>query len=264
MKTVLTVVLVAASMFLSLHPGAAQSSDELRTLRQELEAIKEGQNKLQKDVQEIKALLQGPRAGTPSAPSQPVNMVLTLDGDPVKGDKSASVVLVEFTDYQCPFCARHARDTMPQIEAEYVKTGKLRYVTREFPLDSIHPQAFRASDAALCAGDQGKYWEMHARLFANQRALAPGQLASHAQAVGLDEAKFGQCLEGGTKAAKVRKDLADGAKAGVTGTPAFFIGVADGANVKVTRTIKGAHPFASFKEAIDGVLAAQNAPGAQK
>ena len=271
MKTLLAVVLVAASLFLSFQPGStqsspgsAQSSDELRSLRKEIEALKEGQGKLQKDVQDIKALLQGGRAGAPSAPSQPVNMVLTLDGDPVKGDKSAPVVLVEFTDYQCPFCARHVRDTMPQIEAEYVKTGKLRYVTREFPLESIHPQAFKASEAALCAGDQGKYWEMHARLFANQRALAPGQLASHAQAVGLDEAKFTQCLEGGTKGAKVRKDLADGAKAGVTGTPAFFIGVTDGANVKVTRTVKGAHPFAAFKEAIDSILAAQSPPGPQK
>ena len=257
MKTFLTVALVATSLLLPIHPGSAQSSDELRALRQEIEALKGGQSKLQKDVQDIKTLLQGPRAGVPPATSQPVNMVLTLDGDPSKGDKSARLVLVEFTDYQCPFCVRHVRDTMPQIEAEYVKTGKLRYVTREFPLESIHPQAFKASEAALCAGDQGKYWEMHARLFANQRALAPAELTSHAGAVGLDQTKFTQCLEGGTKGAKIRKDLADGAKAGVNGTPAFFIGVTEGANVKVSRAIKGAHPFASFKEAIDGVLSAQ-------
>ena len=257
MRILLTVVFVVSALFLPVHLGAAQSSDELKALRQELEAIKEGQNKLHKDVQDIKTLLQTPpRMGAaPPAPSQPVNMVLTLDGEPMKGDKNAKVVLVEFTDYQCPFCARHVHGTMPQIEAEYVKTGKVRYVTREFPLESIHPQAFKAAEAALCAGDQGKYWEMHARLFANQRALAPAELTAHAQAVGLDQTKFTQCLEGGTKAARVRKDLADGAKAGVSGTPAFFIGVADGANVKVTRTIKGAHPFASFKEAIDGVLA---------
>lgn len=265
MRILLTVVFLVSTLFLPVHPGSAQSSDELKGLRQELEAIKEGQNKLHKDVQDIKTLLQAPRMGAaPPAPIQPVNMVLALDGDPMKGDKNAKVVLVEFTDYQCPFCARHVRDTLPQIEAAYVKTGKLRYVTREFPLESIHPQAFKASEAALCAGDQGKYWEMHARLFANQRALASAELTAHAQAVGLDQTKFTQCLEGGTKGAKVRKDLADGAKAGVNGTPAFFIGVADGANVKVTRTIKGAHPFASFKEAIDGVLAAQNSPGAQK
>jgi protein-disulfide isomerase len=255
-KTALAVLVLVASTCLSVLPGSAQSSDELRALRKELEAIKEGQARLQKDVQDIKILLQGARVAAP-APSQPANVVLTLDGDPAKGDKNARVVLVEFTDYQCPFCARHVRDTFPQIDTEYVKTGKLRYVTREFPLESIHPQAFKAAEAALCAGDQGRYWEMHDRLFANQRALMPEQLSSHAQAVGLDEAKFTRCLDGGAKAVKVRKDLADGAKAGVNGTPAFFLGVADGASVKVTRVIKGAQPFASFKEAIDAALAAQ-------
>jgi len=251
------VLLVTVSVLLAGAPAAAQSSDEVKELRRELEAIKHGQEQLQRDVQEIKALLRAPRAAAPTPPPAPQNVVLTLDGDPAKGDRNARVVLVEFTDYQCPFCGRHARDTFPQIDAEYVKTGKLRYVTREFPLESIHPQAFKASEAALCAGDQGKYWEMHGRLFTNQRELAPDQLAAHAQAVGLDEKKFSACLGGGSKAAKVRRDLADGAKAGVTGTPAFFIGVADGATVKVSRVIRGAVPFAAFKDAIDATLAAQ-------
>jgi protein-disulfide isomerase len=98
---------------------------------------------------------------------------------------------------------------------------------------------------------------MHDRLFSNQRALAPDQLGAHAQAVGADEAKFNECLQRGVKAAKVRKDLDDGLKAGVTGTPAFFVGVADGGTVKVARVVKGAVPFAAFKEAIDAVLAAK-------
>ena len=259
MKPLLTAVLVATSIMGSAGASVAQSSDELRALRKEIEAIKDGQNRLQRDVQEIKTLLQGGRAAAP-APVQPQNLVLTLDGDPAKGDQRARLVLVEFTDFQCPFCARHTRETFPQIDTEYVKTGKLRYVTREFPLESIHPQAFKAAEAALCAGDQGKYWEMHGQLFVNQRALAPDQLAAHAKAIGLDEAKFTRCLEGGTKAAKIRKDLAEGAKAGVTGTPAFFLGVADGTTVKVVRVIKGAQAFGSFKEAIDGALAAQGGP----
>jgi protein-disulfide isomerase len=259
MKALLTAAVVIASLAFLVVPGVTQSGDELRALRKELEAIKDGQNKLKKDIQDIKTLLQGRMAapGQPPPTIQPQNVVLTLDGDSAKGDRNARLVLIEFTDYQCPFCARHVRDTLPQIEAEYVKTGKLRYVSREFPLESIHPQAFKASEAALCAGDQGKYWEMHDRMFANQRALGPAELAAHAQAVGLDGAKFTQCLEAGTKAAKVRKDLAEGAKAGVTGTPAFFLGTVDGANVKVVRIIKGAQPFGSFKEAIDSALAAQ-------
>ena len=257
LKTVLAAVIVIATITLAAHPGSTQSSEELKALRQELEAVKEGQGRLQKDVQEIKAILQGTRAAAQPPQVQPQNVVLTVDGEPTKGDKSARVVLVEFTDYQCPFCGRYVRDAYAQIEAEYIKTGKLRYVIREFPLESIHPQAFKASEAALCAGDQGKYWEMHDRLFSNQRALAPDQLAAHAQAVGADEAKFSECLQRGVKVAKVRKDLDDGLKAGVTGTPAFFVGVADGGTVKVARVVKGAVPFAAFKEAIDAVLAAK-------
>ncbi len=183
LKTVLAAVIVIATITLSAHPGSTQSSpgstqssEELKALRQELEAIKEGQGRLQKDVQEIKAILQGARAAAQPPQVQPQNVVLTLDGEPTKGDTSARVVLVEFTDYQCPFCGRYVHDAYAQIEAEYIKTGKLRYVIREFPLESIHPQAFKAAEAALCAGDQGKYWEMHDRLFANQRALAPDQL----------------------------------------------------------------------------------------
>ena len=98
---------------------------------------------------------------------------------------------------------------------------------------------------------------MHARLFANQRALAPADLAAHAQALGLDQAAFAQCLESGRQATKVRRDLADGQKAGMTGTPTFFIGVVDGKgpSVKIVQTLKGAQPYAAFKTAIDGVLA---------
>ena len=129
-------------------------------------------------------------------------------------------------------------------------------MAREFPLESIHPQAFKAAEAALCAGDQGKYWEMHDRLFANQRALAPADLTAHAQALGL-EAAFTRCLDGGQKTAKIRRDLADGQKAGVTGTPSFFVGVVDGKGgpVKIVQTLKGAQAFPAFKAAIDSVLA---------
>jgi len=140
-----------------------------------------------------------------------------------------------------------------------VKTGKLRYVVRDFPLEAIHPEAFKAAEAAHCGGDQGKYWEMHERLFANQRALAPGDLPGHAGSVGLDVAKFQQCLESGKHAARVRQNLADGQKAGVRGTPTFFLGVAEGGTgkVDVLRVIRGAQQFAAFKSAVDAALAEQ-------
>jgi protein-disulfide isomerase len=148
---------------------------------------------------------------------------------------------------------------LPQIEQEYIKTGKVKYIVRDFPLESIHPQAFKAAEAARCAGEQGKYWEMHAQLFANQRALRVGDLPSHAQALGLDVPRFQQCLGSGKYARTIRRDLADGQKAGVTGTPSFFFGVTqpNEPTVKVLRVLKGAQPYTSFKEAIEGLLSSQ-------
>ena len=148
---------------------------------------------------------------------------------------------------------------MPQIESEYIKTGKVKYVVLDFPLESIHRNAFKAAEAARCAGEQGKFWEMHARLFANQQALAPTNLPQHAQALGLDVPKFQQCLESGKYATEIRKDLAEGQKAGVTGTPGFFLGMTNPNNskVKTLRVLKGAQPYASFKEAIDSLLSSQ-------
>jgi len=148
---------------------------------------------------------------------------------------------------------------LPQIEKEYIQTGKVKYVARDFPLESIHKEAFKAAEAGHCAGEQGKFWEMHARLYANQRALAPNNLPQHAQAIELDVPKFQQCLESGKYAAKIRQDLADGQQAGVTGTPGFFLGVTDpnDQKVKVSRVLKGAQPYTSFKAAIDDLLSSQ-------
>ena len=145
---------------------------------------------------------------------------------------------------------------MPQIEREYIATGKIKYVVLDFPLESIHPNAFKAAEAAHCAGEQGKFWEMHVRLFANQRALAPSDLPLHAQAIGVEMLPFAQCLDSGKYAPRVRKDLAEGQQAGVTGTPGFFFGVTDPnePKVKVLKVIKGALPYLSFKEAIESLL----------
>jgi protein-disulfide isomerase len=254
----------------------SQTSKELNEIKQEINALKTGQLEIQKELLEIKNLLlqkelqaardalQGKPAAAPAQAQAPIQAPtqlasLNIDGAPFKGDKNAKVTLVEFTDYQCPFCSRHFRETMPQIDTDYVKTGKVKYVLKEFPLEAIHPNAFKASEAANCAGEQGKYWEMHDRLFSNQNALAAQQLPSHAEAVGLDAGKFKTCLESGKYASKIRKDLADAQYAGATGTPTFFLGATDpkSAEVKTTKKLVGAQPYAAFKDAIDSLLAAQ-------
>ncbi|HEY0713101.1 MAG TPA: thioredoxin domain-containing protein, partial [Polyangia bacterium] len=130
-----------------------------------------------------------------------------------KGDPKAPITIVEFSDYECPFCSR-AEDAVKRVLKEY--EGKVRVVYRDFPLP-FHGKAQKASEAALCAGDQGKYWEMHEKLFANQQALDVTQLKDHAKAVGVDQAKFDQCLDSNSKASVVEASKKAGEAAGVSG-----------------------------------------------
>lgn len=136
-----------------------------------------------------------------------------------------------------------------------MKTGKLKYVFMDLPLESIHKLAFKAAEAANCAGDQGKYWEMHDRLFANQKALEPWN--GHAEAVGLDVATFEACLTSGKSAPEIRRDMAEAGKAATTGTPAFLIGRTDpkGSKMKILAVLRGAKTFPDFKAEIDRLLA---------
>jgi protein-disulfide isomerase len=246
--------------FAALPAGAQEGQTGLQ---QQVEKLNAGQEALrqeilamQKQLQEIRTLLQARPAAAPApAPQPPLPAELTIQGAPIKGSASAPVTIVEFSDFQCPFCGRHFNQTMGLLDKEYISTGKVKYVFRHFPLERIHPQAFKASEAAECAVEQGKFWEMHDRLFANQQMLMPPDLLKHAEAVGLDGAKFASCLTGQTTA-RIRGDLTLGAQAGVTATPNFFLGTTiPGGKIKVTRKLNGAVSFATFKAAIDALLA---------
>jgi len=166
-------------------------------------------------------------------------------GRPEKGGGAkAPVTIVEFSDYQCPFCQR-AESVVDQVMQAY--GNKVRLVFRDFPLP-IHPQARPAAEAASCANAQGKFWEYHAKLFANQSALGDDKLKEYAQDVGLDPAKFEECLTRKPFRAAIDKDMSEAAKLGINGTPAFFIN---------GRLLSGAQPFEKFKEVIDEELHAK-------
>jgi protein-disulfide isomerase len=233
--------------------GSAQTPAGDDQMRRDIEALKEGQKAIQKDVEEIKRLLQSRAAAADALPKEPISIA----NEPSKGDGKAKVAVIEFSDYQCPFCARYSKGAYAQIEDDYIETGKVRYVFRDLPLP-FHKQAFKAAEAAHCAGEQGKFWEMHDFLFQNQAALAPEQLPGHAKSLGLDETKFQKCLDSGKFAADIKKDVADAGTVGISGTPTFLIGVVqpgDG-RVKVVKKLVGAKPYEEFKAAIDGMLAA--------
>ncbi len=148
---------------------------------------------------------------------------------------------------------------MPQIEKEYISTGKVKYVFRDLPLESIHPHAFKAAVAANCADEQGKYWEMYHKLFQNQRKLGRDDLAAHALALGLDAAKFAQCMESNKYDAEIRKDMEAARAANIGGTPNFVIALVNPKNPRdpnliVLKTITGAQPYPVFKAALDAAL----------
>jgi protein-disulfide isomerase len=240
------------AMVAGVAPVLAQTDEELKSLRREVETLKQAQAAILKQLQELQDLLRA-RGG---APATPARAPISVHGAPFKGDKNAALAMVEFSDYECPFCARYFRDTLAQIERDYVKTGKIKYVFRDFPIESSHPKAFKAAEAAHCAGEQGRYWEMHDRLFSQQSALGRDQLPGHAKALALDLPGFEQCLDSGRHAALIRKSVTEGQQAGVRGTPTFFLGQtdADGASVNAPVTIVGAQPYANFKQALDRLL----------
>lgn len=180
---------------------------------------------------------------------------LTLAGAATKGRADAPLVILEFSDFECPFCGRFSRGAYNQIQREYVDTGKVRYVFRHLPIERIHPKAMKAAEAAQCALAQGKFWEMHDRLFANQEALAQPNLIAYAQVLGLNMPAFQQCLAG-QATVRVKQDLAEGMKAGISGTPAFFIGtVTKEGKLRVLHKLVGAKPYATFKATLDPLVA---------
>jgi len=199
-------------------------------------------------------------AGEAQSPRpNPESIFQSLDGAPALGDEKAPVTIVEFSDFECPYCGQHANQVLPQIIKDYVNTGKVRYVIRDLPIESIHPQAFKAAVAARCAAEQGKYWEMHDRLFKNQQFFVVTQLTGHADALGLDPARFQLCLDTGKYDAEIRNNIRDAVKAGVRGTPTFFVGRADteASGKKSITTLSGAQPFAAFQRTLDQMLSDQ-------
>ncbi len=183
-----------------------------------------------------------PSQQAPSAPS--IDMSALIDDDAVKGDKDAPVTIIEWSDFECPFCGKFYSQTLGQIEEEYIKTGKVKLVYRDFPL-GFHTNAQKAAEAAECAGEQGKYYDMHDKLFEKGVKGGVNSFKQYAEDIGLNTAEFDSCLDSGKMASEVQKDMQDGGAAGIRGTPGFIIN---------GQLISGAQPFSVFKQIIDQEL----------
>ena len=181
-------------------------------LRQEIDEIRQNQQSMQNDLSEIKALLLRLATAQPSAPRVPqqppqINIKgveFDIGANPLLGSGSAQLILVEFTDYQCPFCGRYARETFPKLKKQYVDKGIIRYAVIDQPL-SIHPEAAKAAEASHCADDQGKFWEIHEAMMADQDALK--DLSSYAKTLNLNIGQFEDCLNTGKYRDSVNNDM---------------------------------------------------------
>ncbi len=196
-------------------------------------------------------------AGQPAVPAPPSVIQVSLDDDPVKGNPNAPVTIIEFSDFQCPFCSRFFTQTLPLIEENYINSGKVKFVYRDMPLDSLHQNARPASIASECADEQGKFWEYHDILFIKQKqwqglslAAADKTFKEYAGDLGLQIASFDSCLESPIIADEVNKDVVEATTYGATGTPTFFIGNEKDGFIKLS----GAQPFTVFQSAIEDQL----------
>lgn len=224
-------------------------------------------------------------SGNDNVPTQQGNtetqkVALSAGDDPVKGDKNAKITIIEFSDYQCPFCARFFEQTLPSLEEQYIKTGKVKLIYKDYPLRQIHPQAQKAAEAANCALEQNKYWEYHDELFkknpewsGNDKAV--DMFKQIATDLKLDSKKFDSCLDKGNTA-EIDADLTEGSNSGISGTPGFYViaekssvdvdtlkGMDNGQSLVYTESddgkyvqfrIAGAYPFETFKAVIDAQL----------
>jgi protein-disulfide isomerase len=203
--------------------------------------LRDGQRRLAADVSSLKQ-----------------TATIDISGAPALGPEDAMVTLVEFSDYECPFCVRHFKQTMPQIEANFIHPGRIRYVFRDFPIDELHPEAIRAHETARCALEQdpGKYWTLHRSLFSAPGTHTKENLEARVREAGLDVAAVESCLASGRVTEGIRRGGDQASALGAQGTPAFFVGLRDpGSNsVRVLEAIKGAHPYGVFEDALQRAL----------
>ena len=207
-----------------------------------------------KELREIKQLLAKSLQQAPAAPQVPQNMTVKGDLKNVLGKIDAPLTMVEFTDYQCPFCGRFEATTFPEIKKKYIDTGKMRLIVRDLPLEGLHPFALKAAQAAHCASDQGKFWEMKDLLFKNQKKLDADSLAGYAiNDLSLNADTFKKCMADGKHLKEISAEAKYAQSLGITGTPTFIVGKTAGDSVE-GRVIVGAVPFENFAAVINEAL----------
>jgi len=236
----------AAALLGGALPVQAQgmTSEQATQILEELKAIRKN----------LETRPIAPQAVAP-APQAPVSDKVSyafVPGTYTMGKEDAPLVLVEYTDYQCPFCQRFHNDAFAQIKTNYIDTGKIRFVTRDFPL-SFHENAMKGAVAARCSAEQGKFWDFRNTLIVNASQLQADKINDYAKNASMDVAKFKACFESDKYKTAIDKDIAEGTVAGVTGTPAFVLGRVQNGKIEGIRIV-GAMPYAQFDAKIQDFL----------
>jgi protein-disulfide isomerase len=231
-------------LLVGLSPTSFAADEWLKDeVLKQLSELRRDNAALRKDVDTLKQRIGGLESGKGKEPPKKLEDI--LGGKTPLGKESAKIVVAEFTDYQCPFCKKFGLTTFPKLKQEYVDTGKVRYVVRDFPL-AFHAEAKSAAVAALCAGQQQRYWEMKTRLFEHQAEYGRALYLRLAGELKLDAGRLGQCLDDPRMAEAVARDVAYGNSLGVQATPTFVIGRIEGGEVKDVKAVSGAMAFEAF------------------
>lgn len=212
-------------------------------------------------AQQPKASPVAAQAPLQQPPEQPASAKVSVDDDPVLGDKNAKVTLIEFSDYECPFCKRHFEQVYPSLKKDYIDTGKVKMVFRDYPLPFHDPMATFEANAANCAREQGgdsAYFKFHDAIFtktkSNGNGLTKEEVYQFAADLSLNQTNLRSCADSLKYEEEVKKDMADGSAAGVSGTPAFFIGKSDPSGTITGQLVVGAQPYSAFQAVIDPLL----------
>lgn len=217
----------------------------------QIDELRQNQIALQKDVADLNAKL----AAKPE-PKQDAKRITSVPftSANILGDKSASIAILEISDFECPFCARHARDVWPKLKAEFIDAGVVQYALLDYPL-SFHPGAKEAAVAVRCAGEQGKYWEMYGDIFQDRGQSRKEQYKPLAEKNALEMMTYTACFNNPATMAAVNADIALGDKLGVDGTPRFLFGHVKNGQLTDLKLLKGARDFETFSDIIKDMQA---------
>jgi protein-disulfide isomerase len=207
------------------EPASGPLQKAPSSVQEQLDALKKGQEQILQELEALRAMLPQNTAKSEIAarPSATNLTVLNVHGEPFRGESKARFAIVEYSDFNCPYCAKYARQVFPQVEEKLIKTGKIKYYFRDFPAPDDPPSAVLAR-AARCAGEQGKFWQMHDHLFASENKAEREDVDFQAQAIGLDLEHFKACMLSGHYSEAIKRSAATARRIGIRGTPAFVVG----------------------------------------